>query len=196
MRVYVYLISLFLYSSHAFALFCPNNFSSIDYGNTIQQVEQTCGQPSSVNTYQKTQATNQTWDYYIQAPGFNQNMAKMSLLFRDDELMNIHLHYNAATRAQICPLLSTKNKVPAITSFCFTSNNDENVSSTNICGGFIQVGNNAQAIKYVCGEPAAIKDVPGTQVQSTDITELHYSGGAQNVTLIFENGVLKDRQFQ
>ena len=93
---------LLLYSSHVFAIFCPSNFSSINFGDTIAQIQQVCGNPTSVNQYKKNLVTNQVWDYYIKAPGFDQNMAKMSVLFREDQVMNINIHYNPNTRAQLC----------------------------------------------------------------------------------------------
>lgn len=191
MRIYVPLALLLLYSSHAFAIFCPTNFSNIDLGNTIQQVQEVCGTPTSVNQYQKTKMSNQIWNYYIRAPGLNQNMAKMSVLFRNDEVMNIHLHYNS----EICPLLLTKKNGQVVPPFCIKSINDEDVASTNLCGGFIQVGNNAQAVQYACGQPAVIQAVPGTETQPVDVTELHYDGPPK-ATLIFENGQLIDRQFR
>ena len=58
-----------------------------------------------------------------------------------------------------------------------------------------QVGNNTQSVELACGQAAVIKNIPGTDSQSIDVTEFHYDGPPR-VTLIFENGTLSDRLFQ
>ncbi len=196
MRHYISLASslLLIYSTHAFAIFCPTNFSNINFGDTIEQIQQVCGNPNSVNQYKKNLATNQVWEYYIKAPGFDQNMAKMSVLFRDDQVMNIHIRYDPYARAQIC--LITQNKdVRILPAFCTNPADNQNVASTDICGTSIQVGNNTQSVELACGQPAVTKNVPGTENQSIYVTEFHYNGPPR-VTLIFENGKLSDRLFQ
>ena len=185
---------LLIYSSQVFAIFCPTSFTSINFGDTIEQIQQVCGNPNSVNQYKKNLMTNQVWEYYIKAPGFDQNMAKMSVLFRDDQVMNINIHYDPYARAQLC-LITDNNRMRVLPAFCANPSNNQNVASTDICGTVIQAGNTTQSVELACGQPAIIKNVPGTQNQSIEITEFHYNGPPR-VTLIFENGKLSDRLFQ
>jgi hypothetical protein len=192
MKSYILFILLF-FTSQAFAIFCPTNFSSINFGDSIDEVKRVCGDPNSFNQYTTTTTSNQIWTYYIKAPGISQRMTKMVILFRDNLIVNIQIIDDTAANIQLCESVQTGNRV-FTNSVCKTPLNSQNVASTNICGALIQVGNTRDIVTRTCGAPALKKDV-GQANPPVNVTEFIYNGPPP-VTLIFENGQLKDRKFK
>src|SRR3990167_2810502 len=63
MRFWLIAFTFLPYS--AFAFFCPNNFSQIEMGNTIEQVTAACGKPTKEVTKDAEPTVPQEWSYYI-----------------------------------------------------------------------------------------------------------------------------------
>jgi outer membrane protein assembly factor BamE (lipoprotein component of BamABCDE complex) len=183
-----YLLSttLLLVSTHAFAIFCPTNFSQISEGYTIDQVIQTCGNPISQKTYKQTKSLSAEWNYYVQT-GFNQPTSKMTVVLQNNQVINISIQgdnnpvvYQSGT-AQNQATVNVYNK-----------SETRSVASTAVCGTIISLGSTSEQVQAACGSPVIVnQNVDNTS--SIDITELVY-GGPNAATLIFENGIFTNRK--
>jgi hypothetical protein len=67
------------------------------------------------------------------------------------------------------------------------------INTTSLCGTTIQVGDTPQAVLSACGKPPYINKSNTASYIINTITEMTYQGTSE-VTLIFENGRLKDRK--
>lgn len=176
---------LFAISSNAFAIFCPTNFSSIDYGYTIDQVVAVCGEPNSQNTFTQANITTQEWEYYIRTNPFSQITEKLRILISGDRVANINV-----PGPQICETTQIGGHTKNI---CRESSRRVNVISTTLCGQIINVGDNSQTVEMACGQPIILNQQQNLQNPDTQITEFQYNGPPP-VTLIFEGGILKARK--
>lgn len=178
-----------LYSTSAFSIFCPNNFNSINLGDSLDSVIQSCGMPTSQNSYVKKTYASQQWVYYVQQ-GFDEPTSTLKLVFSNDQVVNITLTGNVRTCS---PLYdngygSSQNKqncIPIVTQ------KTQSLSSTNACGGFVRIGDTAQNVQAACGQPV-FSNQQGSPSNDTNVTELQYSGPPPT-KLIFENGQLTNR---
>lgn len=177
---------LLLVSTHAFAIFCPTNFSQIYEGNTVDQVIQLCGTPSSQKTYKQTKTLSAEWNYYVNT-GYNQPTAKMTVILKDNQVINISVQSNNPVVYQ-----TNTGKNPATINVYNNSSETRSVSSTSACGPIISIGSTAEQVQAACGNPI-IANQNVDNASATEITELVY-GGANSATLVFENGVLKGRR--
>lgn len=172
-------ISFTLLPSSAFAFFCPTNFNQINFGDTIDQVKQACGNPAKEETKDVTKNVPQEWSYYIpQSVGMGgtytqaQGTLKTSITFdKDDKAVNISV-------------------------------NGIGVGATTICGQNIQLGDSQETVKSACGEPSFInKEQPRAPTTDTTtapavadkITEFTYTSNPPTV-LVFESGVLTSKK--
>lgn len=167
MKNYLLFISAFIYSHCAFALFCPSNFNTIDLGYTIQQVKQQCGEPIKETAHKTTPIGPQQWDYYLQ-PKPNYGTMRLSVVISDGQAINISV-------------------------------NGSVIAQTPICGQTIKQGDKLDAIKKACGTPSfvtdSVVDAKTSQAQEKNIVELQYNS-TPKITLVFENGRLKERKQQ
>lgn len=188
MKIKLAIISVALfYSTHSFAFFCPNNFNSINFGDTIEQVQAQCGKPTSEKSYKSEGNVPQEWTFYIPAsttstlgvpvgssppgPGTttaNQGSMKVTVAFVNNQVANI-------------------------------TSNGIGVGATTVCRNQnIQIGSSMQDVKTACGKPVMIvnTNIAGENAQGTppsDIVEWKYEGNT-TATLTFENGKLKERK--
>lgn len=159
----------------SFAFFCPSNFNQIDYGNSPEQVVQQCGKPDKESFREVKPEGPQEWSYYVpqavatQNSGTTQGTLKTQVTF-DENGKAINISVNGI-----------------------------GVGSSTICGNTIQLGDTRDSIKAVCGNPSFIsKAEPSTNggvdpLQITKITEFTYNSNPP-VTLVFENGILKEKR--
>lgn len=183
-------IALLSFTTPIFAIFCPSNFSQIEMGDTIQQVIQTCGNPASQNTYVKSVYRSQEWVYYVKTSPFSTNTARLNVVLLNDQVVNITLTDNS----KICqPVLPTENPEAQPNVVCIPSTTQEtkSVGSTSACGPVISVGSSADQVQAACGQAAFVNHGQQADAQIT-YTELLYNGPPPT-SLIFENGVLKNR---
>lgn len=165
--------------SISFAFFCPTNFNQIDFGMTADQVIQACGKPTDQKeSVKQNDNVPQEWSYYIPQTvnmgGSNQNAQgtlKTNVTF-DDKGKSINISVNGI-----------------------------GVGATTICGKNIQLGDDKDTIKAACGDPSFVnKSAPSSanpsagQQQDIKVLELIYANGNPPATLVFENGVLKDKK--
>lgn len=181
---------LFCAANPAFAFFCPTNFSQIELGNSVQQVIQACGTPTTQNTVIKSVYRSQEWVYYVKTSPFSQNTSKLNVVLLNDQVVNITITENAQNCQPMFPGDSSdpKTKVVCIPT---TTQETKSIGSTNACGPMIRLGSTADQVQAACGQAAFVNHGQQADAQIT-YTELFYRG-TPDVSLIFENGVLKNR---
>ena len=164
--------------SVSYAFFCPTNFNQIDFGYTMDQVKQLCGNPAKEETMEaKNDNVPQDWSYFVTPPATMSNLPqpvgslKMSISFdQNDKLINLSV-------------------------------NGVGVGGTTICGGTnVQLGDSKEKVKSACGKPASINKqeppapAPGSpEAEANKITEYTYMSNPPAV-LVFQKGVLTDRK--
>lgn len=196
MKFLILCLSLLALPIAAYAIFCPSNFNNIDIGDSIEQVLKQCGPPASQNTYTLAQPVAEQWDYYIRTNPFNRTTSKMSVVFKDNQVINITLNITATTNNLLCQeALDKKLSQTAIETACNQSTQKvENASWTTICGPIIRIGSTPENVEAACGAPVFVtKSQSQSQTPSTQITEYKYNVPSPNI-LIFENGILKLRK--
>lgn len=184
----------FIFSTNAYAIFCPTNFNNINYGDTLDQVLQQCGKPNTQNTYVKNPAVPQEWNYYLKIHPFDPVTTKMTLVFKDDKVIYINIAGSNTANSVLCRTTRhTDNNSQQMQLACGNPYQSQyNVASTTICGPSIKIGDTPQAVEFACGKPIFVTQSQ-TQDTTSEITELSYQG-MPTITLIFENGRLKQRK--
>lgn len=170
----VTLVAAMIYSVNSFALFCPNNFNQINIGDTIAQVQAACGKPDTQKTYKSQGNVPQEWTYYVAIPNAyaqdvpTQGTMKVTFAFVNNQVVNM-------------------------------TSNGVGVGATTVCNNTnLQLGNSIEDVKAACGAPATIvnTNIANENAQGTppvETSEWTYTS-APGVTLIFENGKLKQRK--
>ncbi len=164
-----YLALFFLiFSTNSFAIFCPSNFNQINIGDPIEKIETQCGKPTSQTTSKTTANQPQEWNYYVPMSS-NQTGSQTGTV-----RMTVAFDQGKVVNLSV---------------------NSVGVSSTDLCGPTVQIGDAQRAVESACGKPKLINT--GQQSQdsqnTTEITTFTYEG-PQTATLTFENGKLKSRQ--
>lgn len=176
MKLFLFNLLFFLLPTLADAFFCPNNFNQINFGNTIEQVQQQCGIPAKQDKKEVTPElpTMQEWNYFIpktfatSATNQSQMTLKTQITF-DDKGKTINISVNGLS-----------------------------VASTTACGnGTLQLGDTTSQVEAICGKPSFINkqsistsSAPPTVIK---VTEFTYNT-TPPVTLVFENGVLTQKK--
>lgn len=173
---YLSILLLLMLATSCYAVFCPTSFKSVNYGDSVAQVIQTCGAPTTQKQYIKSNQPPppQEWDYYISASTHSslaQPTSKLAITFKDNVVININLA-------------------------------GRNLSSTNLCGNIlsgsiVQIGDTMDSVKTACGRPDFINQSQPVEINNPanniEVVELRYEG-TPPITLIFENGVLTDEK--
>lgn len=184
-------------STNVYAIFCPSNFSNINYGDTISQVQEVCGKPTSQNTIKKPASLAQVWTYYMKQSNFTQNNTKLKFLIVDDKVVNISVVDSSPISVQKCHTTINPGAGPnLVETNCFKPNNSqENLTSTRLCGYIISTGDTAKKVELTCGKAALINQFQRNPAETPiELTELKYAG-TPPVSLIFEDGKLRERKF-
>lgn len=171
----IVILLLFLTPTLSYAWVCPNNFSQIAVGDTIEQVVAACGKPASEKKSESGYRGPQEWQYFVTVtqplsgsgvPPDAAPSVKMSVAFVKQKAINITVQGTS-------------------------------LASTSLCGPTISVGDSEDSVKTNCGAPTFIQKQDKGNVSDDDkpieITEYKYNATAPN-TLIFENGILKSRK--
>lgn len=144
----------------------------------MDQVIATCGKPDKQDTTTKKAEGAQEWSYFIP-----QTVTTPSLY---------------STQGTLKTQISFDNSGKVIN----ISVNGIGVGATTICNGFnLQLGDDRDTVKRVCGEPSFInKDanpatLPPDAQKETKVTTFIYNSTPPS-KLIFENGILKEQQSQ
>lgn len=133
-------------TTNAFALFCPNNFNSINIGDSQAQIEQVCGKADSQSSKEVSpEGLPQEWGYFVSPPDSQYNL-KVTVAFDKDKVINISVNGASMNTTSICN------------------------------GASISVGDSLQSIKSACGKPAYVNQSQAQQqaTEKTKITELKY----------------------
>jgi hypothetical protein len=189
-------LALLVCTTSAYAIFCPTGFTTINYGDTIDKVREVCGKPDTEHEFARTASTAQEWEYYVKLHNLDRAMAKMTVLLKDNKVVNINIVDDSFAHSQVCMSVQTGNRLGVVQSFCNKPGEPKNVSRTEVCGNTIQIDNSAQQVEFACGKPALTKDIQteSSQNPALVVTEYEYAGPPR-VKLIFEDGKLKDRRF-
>jgi hypothetical protein len=150
----------------ASAMFCPTGYNQINMGDTISQVQAACGLPATTNTVDDTANKPQEWTYYVKSQPSDQATLRMTVAFTQNGVTNMSVNGIGVTNTQIC------------------------------AGNTVQLAMTEDQVKTACGAPAFItqSNLPVNAKDTTQVTELVYTATPQNVTLTFENGILKSRK--
>lgn len=193
---YFIAILLFILTTDSFALFCPTNFSQVNIGDTIAQVIETCGEPISQNTYKKTSILSEEWHYYVKTQFNDKATTKMTVVFKDNRVINIHIadNSNLLGSALYAAALEAHRPQPIDLAYNAVNQQTHNVENTRVCGSPIKIGDSMPLVENACGKPIAIQQnqSPDIQDSAIEVTALQY-GGATPATLLFENGIFKER---
>jgi hypothetical protein len=159
--------SFLIFVSPVFALMCPSNFNEISPGDSVDLVKKQCGNPDGEKTYDSEANLPQEWNYYVRVSPADQATLKTTIAFANGVVTNMSV-------------------------------NGIGVSNTAICGNSVAVGDSEKSVAAACGKPAFINQGTGSQKGSqagaaTKITEFTYLN-PQLTTLIFENGLFKERK--
>lgn len=166
MRKFILWSLFFIYSLPANAMFCPNNFNSINIGDTLEQVKQQCGKPDAEKQTTTEISGPQEWSYYLKSANSINNSAtltlKMNVAFSDNKVININL-------------------------------NGISLTTTAFCGSTITVGDTEENVQSVCGKPAFVNKSQASNNTPSKITELKYNT-TPPVKLIFLAGKLTKKE--
>ncbi len=147
--------------------FCPNNFNSINPGDSIEAVTTACGQPDSKTSNNQKAAQPQEWSYYVQQDPSKPGTMKLTVAFdANGSAINISVNGSGMPQTSLC------------------------------ANGQIQLGDSQNAVQAACGKPTYIAQTEAGQkaeVPETEIVEYTYNSSPP-VTLVFENGKLTQRK--
>lgn len=175
-KLMVLTLSSLLFSNAWADMFCPGNFNSINYGDTIDAVIAACGKPDARTTNNKKANQPQEWTYYVPAAtnsGASQpssaQAGTMKLTVAFDETgksINISVNGSGMPQTKLCP------------------------------NGQIQLGDMKSAVEAACGKATYVTQTEAGQnatVPETEIVDLVYNA-SPTVTLEFENGRFKQKK--
>lgn len=179
----LFLLLSILFSTTTYAIFCPTNFTNIELGDSLQSVISQCGKPSAFNEYKSNGITALQWSFLIRPFDSNKGLKKLKVVFVANQVKNITIEDEVD-----CQLGD-----PA----CQTSQNLENVYSTQACGFPIKVGDTQQVVQVACGKPIMQQQVQLDDPSNTSTLKMAAAlyEGPPRVLLIFENNVLRERRF-
>ena len=172
MKRYIILFSASLcLSSSSFAMFCPTNFNSIKIGDPVELVELQCGKPDQKTKTKVMPDPNdlpQEWIYLVKTNPDSPNSMRISIIFQNKKSTSIAV-------------------------------NGAGIGVTSLCNNAtIQIGDTMDIIKKACGSPALVNQAnsPGqtSQAKEKEIIELKYTSTPTPMTLIFEDGSLKEKK--
>jgi hypothetical protein len=179
---------LFFFATNTFAFFCPTNFSQINIGDPMKTVIELCGRPDYQHTYIKSIYVSQELIYYVKTNPLNASTAKLSVVLNNDQIVNITITDNTKT----CQPFDNSQPENNNNAVCKTTQESRSVGSTTACGSVIRIGDRVEAIQAACGQPAFINHSQQQADSQNTFTEFKYNG-PPSISLIFENGLLKER---
>lgn len=168
MHAFLFLVAS---STTAYAWLCPNSFTEIQPGDTIERIEAVCGKPLSEKKTQGGYRGPQEWQYFVTitqplmgsgATSGSSPSVKMSVAFVENKVINITVQGTS-------------------------------LASTSICGPTINVGDSDKSVEKNCGKPTFIQKQDDDKSKPIEIMEYKYNTTPPN-TLVFENGILKERK--
>ncbi len=148
------------FTTPSFAMFCPNGFNQINIGDSIEQVKQTCGAPTSQKESESRAKVPQEWNYFVQVSPTDQATLKTTVALNNGKVTNMSVNGIGVSSTAIC--------------------NGNNVS----------VGDTDESVQRACGKPAFITQGNINPAPATKVIEFTYSSDTSSSTLVFENGVL------
>lgn len=99
----------------AWALFCPNGFTLISPGDTVEQVTKACGTPDKKKNETSKANLPQEWSYYVKSNPSDPTTVKMTIAFNQNRVINMAINGVSLTTTTICgPSIqvgSTQNEI-------------------------------------------------------------------------------------
>lgn len=103
MKKKFFFASLLIASSHpAFALFCPNGFNQIEFGDTIEHVQSQCGKPDKQTESKEDLKAPQQWQYYVKPAPTKPGTLNMTIAFAENKVINITVNGTSVMTTPIC----------------------------------------------------------------------------------------------
>lgn len=177
MKLKPFILITIALSSPSYAFLCPTNFSQIEFGNTLEQITEKCGKPDREESKEvETDNSPQEWNYFIaQRP----TTGATSYLGAQGR-MKVQFVFDATG------------------SLIDISMNGVSTGSTPICGNMLRLGATKDQVKAVCGDASFINKQTKDGSSTSDLPKkkitTYYYNSTPPVKLIFENGVLKEKQ--
>jgi hypothetical protein len=166
--LFIFTVSLLVFSSAWADMFCPNNFNSVNLGDSPDAVLTACGKPDSKTSNNRKAAQPQEWGYYIATDPNKPGTMKLTIAFdADGKAINISVNGSGMPQTQLC------------------------------ANGQIELGDAQDAIQAACGKPTFVNqtlEAQKAEVPETEIVEFTYSSSSPPVTFVFENGKLTLRK--
>lgn len=164
-------------STTCFAFVCPTNFTQVDFGNTLQQITEKCGKPDREESKEvEIDSTPQEWNYFV---GQRPTTGPSSYL-------------GAQGRMKVQFVFDGTGSLIDI------SMNGVSTGSTPVCGNVISLGASKEQVKAACGDASFINKQTKDGSSTSDLPKkkitTYYYNTTPPVKLIFENGVLKEKQ--
>lgn len=161
-----------LLSTSALAVMCPNNFNTVNVGDSVDSVLQQCGKPVTKNEYKIDVDVPQEWSYYVIVAPPNPATIQMTVVFVNKKVANITVNAMSLVSTNVC------GGTPNMNGF-----------------GTINVGDDMDTVKAACGKPTFIKkgELPEGSGNKIDVTELIYTGQSPYM-MYFENGKFQSRK--
>lgn len=146
MRCFLFLMTLLLFPVSCLALFCPGSFNNISMGDSLETVVATCGNPASINEYNKPAKVPQEWNFYQRLNPTDTGTMKVTVAFEDNQVINISVNGIGMGSTNICGNTA------------------------------INVGDSMDRIEQICGKPAFINMAQGSYAMGAKVTEITYAG--------------------
>jgi hypothetical protein len=164
-KILILLITNFLFTNAWADMFCPNNFNSINIGDSLETVLAACGKPDNKTTTKAKPTQPQEWVYFIAAsPGMPGTLRTTIAFDANGQVVNMSV-------------------------------NGAGVTQTQICGNqTIRFGDSQDTIQKACGKPEYVNQTSGSKdAKEIETTELQYNS-TPPVTLTFKDGKLQERK--
>jgi hypothetical protein len=179
----IFILFFCLLPTLSFALPCPSGTGILYKGDSIDEVIKQCGKPAITKSNTQVISTSEKLVYYISySPDYG--YIKLEVFAKNDVVTGLRVTehtpiYYCRTGAVLIGPLTTFQ----------TSCGDwiYNPTSSNLCRGWINVGDKTQRILDQCGKP----DENDSQSNTIITTELIYEG-KNSQTIVFQNGKLVD----
>lgn len=158
-------------TNNAYAVMCPNNFNTVNIGDSVEQVIAQCGKPEDKKEYKVDVDVPQEWSYYVVVAPPNPATVQMTIVFVNKKVANITVNAMSLVSTNLCGGTPNTNGV-----------------------GTVNVGDDMDTVKASCGKPTFTKKGEASGSDSKiDVTELTYTGQSPYM-MYFENGKFQSRK--
>lgn len=186
-KFYLLTFTLFFLCCRLYALPCPNGNGILYKGDSVAQVIQQCGKPTTQRTEKEVVSSLEQWTYTRQHP-YDSGYAQLYVTFYNGRVSNIVISDEYPYPLIYCRQLVWQQATGA-TSQTLCGNTPYNAPYTNLCGRVFGLGDSISAVASFCGRPNSTNNLGSTTIEQTQLI-YNTQGGAE--TIVFENDKLTD----